>query len=104
MKRTDLCFECRELAHIIDNLATGKESCEIGDTRYSLDDVLDFLRGYLQELKDLNERLAEHGNTPELLKEVHEKYTEPWLFQVSFTVQSLPRVIGGLLYYPNQNE
>lgn len=97
MNRTDLCFECRELAHIIDNLATGKESCEIGDTRYSLDDVLDYLRGYLQELKDLNERLVEQGSTPEL-------YTELWLFQVSFTVQSLPRVISGLLYYPNQNE
>lgn len=92
------------MAHIIDNLEKGKESCEIGDTRYSLDDVLCFLRGYLQEIKDLNERLAEHGNTPELLKEVHEKYTELWLFQVSFTVQSLPRVISGLLYYPNQNE
>ena len=104
MIRSNLDNECNDLALIIDNLAAGKEECEIGDTRYTLDDVLDYLRGYIHELRDLNDRIIEHGNTPELLKEVHDKYTELWLFQVSFTVSSLPRVIGGLLNYPNYSE
>lgn len=104
MKRTNLNSECKELELIIDSLAAGSEICEIGDTRYTLDDVLEYLRGYLQELRDLNDRIIEQGNTEELLKEVYNKYTELWLFQVSFTVQSLPRVIGGLRRYPISNE
>ena len=103
MTRSNLNNECIELEIIIDDLTMGKEVCEIGETRYMLDDVLDYLRGYLKELRDLNNRIIEQGNTEELIIEVHDKYTELWLFQVSFTVQSLPRVIGGLLHYPNCN-
>ena len=47
-----------------------------------------------------NAEIIEKGNTPEMLEKVHKKYTELWLFQLSFTVESLPRVIRVLLYYP----
>ena len=98
--RTDLNSECKYLKRIIDDLDMGRETCEIRDDHFTLGDVLGYLRGYLQELEDLNKRIIENGNTPELLKEVHDKYTELWVFQLSYTVRSLPSVIGGLLCYP----
>ena len=100
MEQSDLSRECKDLALIIDNLMQGKETCEIADDRYSTDDAVDYLCGFLQELNELNAQIVERGNTPELLATVHGKYTELWLFQLSFTVPSLPRVIGGLWRYP----
>ncbi len=104
MSQIGLHRECDDLERIIEDLAMGKETCEIEDSRYTFEDVLNYLRGYLQELKDLDARLLKQGNTPELLKEVHDKYSELWLFQVSFTVDSLPRVIGRLWRYPDLSE
>ena len=104
MTQFGLSSECKDLELIIGNLVAGKETCEIGDTRYALEDVIDYLRGFLQELKDLDDQIAKHGNTPEMLEKVHEMYTELWLFQLSFTIDSLPRVIGGLWRYPNCDE
>ena len=100
MDRLGLDRECKDLALIIDDLASGKETCEIRDTQYTLNEAIDYLRGFLQELQALNEQILELGNTPEILKKVHDKYTELWLFQVFFYVESLPRVIRGILYYP----
>ncbi len=104
MSRTNLNNECNNLKLIIDNLKTGKESCRIEDSNRSLDDVIDYLNGYLQELNNLNDQIVENGNTSEMLQEVHDKYTELWLFQLSYYIDSLPIVIGGLLYYPNEEE
>ena len=104
MMKTNLNNECKNLELIIEDLATGKETCDISDDQYSVDDVLEYLRGYLQELEDLNRQITKHGNTSELLKKVHDKYSELWLFQLRFTVDSLPRGIGGLLRYPKDEE
>ena len=104
MSKTDLKNECKNLKLIIDNLRTGKEICRIEDSNRSLDEVIDYLNGYLQELKDLNEQIIINGNTTELLKEVHDKYTELWLFQLSYYIESLPKVISGLLHYPNEQQ
>ena len=84
---------------IIDGLAAGEETYNEEETQYSLEEALDYLRGFLQELNDLNDQIIMNGNTAELLEEVHKKYTELWLFQLYFHVYSLPRVIGGLLRY-----
>ena len=89
---------------IIEGLTTGKETYREEDTRYSLEEALNYLREYLQELKDLNVQIIDKGNTPELLKKVHDKYTELWLFQLFFPVDSLPRVIGPLWRYPDCDE
>ena len=94
--------ECKDLEQIINNLAIGKEAYEIEDERYTLEEAVDYLRDYLQELKELDAQIVESGNTPELLKKVYEKYTELWLFQLYFRVDSLPRVIGPLMHYANQ--
>ena len=102
--KTNLNNECKNLELIIEDLATGKETCDISDDQYSVDDVLEYLRGYLQELEDLNRQITKHGNTSELLKKVHDKYTELWLFQVLCCVDSLPSVIGGLLSYPDRDD
>lgn len=99
--KTDLNDECRNLEIIIDNLLTGKEMCEISNEQFSLNDIIDYLRGFLEELKSLNNKIIDCGNTQELLKEVYNKYSELWLFQLSFTIDSLPLVIGGLWRYPN---
>ena len=104
MSRTDLSKECGELQEIINALINGEETCEIRDEKFSLQDVIDYLNGFLSELIKLNEDLIKHGNTPELLDKVHDKYSELWLFQVSFYIKSLPRVIGGLMIYPSCNE
>ena len=104
MNRTDLNAECKDLELIIDGLATGKESYRKEETQYSLEEALAFLRDYLQELKDLNGQIIENGNTPEMLEIIYKKYTELWLFQLYFYVDSLPRVVGGLWRYPNPNE
>ena len=101
MMRTDLNSECKNLKRIIDDLAAGRETCEIQDDRFTPDDVLEYLRGFLLELEDLNQRLTEKGNMPDMLKEVHEKYSELWAFNLRYKVESLTDVIGGLLYYPN---
>lgn len=104
MNRTDLNAECKDLELIIDGLATGKETYRKEETQYSLEKALAFLRDYLQELKDLNCQIIENGNTPDMLEKVYKKYTELWLFQLYFYVDSLPRVVGGLWRYPNPNE
>jgi len=104
MGRIGLSNECQTLELIISNLETGKDTCEIGDTRYSLKDAIDYLRDYLQELRDLDSEIVRIGNTPEMLEAVYRKYTELWLFQLSFYVSSLPLVIGGLQNYANQKE
>lgn len=104
MKRTDLSKECKDLELIIDNLATGKETCEIEEADCSLETVIGYLKDYLNELKALDCEIAEQGNTPELLKKVNEKYTELWLFQARFNIHSLPSVIGGLWRYPDYYE
>ena len=104
MSRTDLNRECKELELIIDNLETGKETCEIEDTRYTLDEIIDYLRGFLQELIELNDQIIDQGNTPELLDKVYDKYTELWLLQVYCSIDSLPNVIGSLWRYPDCDE
>ena len=101
MERIGLSEECKDLSLIIENLKTGKETCDIGDSQYTLADVIDYLQGYLQELIALDARIVECGNTSELRKEVYEKYSELWAFQLSFYIASLPSVVGGLWRYPN---
>ncbi len=100
-EKTDLTRECSDLELIINNLATGNETCDIRDDHHSLDAAIGYLRDFLQELKELNDQIIGQGNTPALLKTVHDKYTELWLFQLSFYVSSLSRVIGALWQYPN---
>ena len=102
--QTNLSNECNELELIIEGLSAGKETYRKEDTQYSLEEALDYLREYIQELKELNTEIVEQGNTPELLKKVYEKYTELYLFQLYFPVDSLPRVIGPLWHYPKGNE
>ena len=104
VKRTGLDKECRALERIIDRLSGGEETCEIADPFYTLGTALEFLRGFLQELKILNAQIAEHGNTEELLKIVQEKYSELWVFALSFTIKSLPGVIDGLRRYPGTDD
>ena len=104
VKQEGLDKACRDLEQIIDRLASGEETVEIADRYYTLENVLAFLRDFLQELKALNAQIAEHGNTEELLKIVHEKYSELWVFQLSFTIESLQGVIDGLRRYPDTND
>ena len=104
MEKVGLSEEIKKLELIIDDLAAGREECEISDQKNTLEDALEFLRDYLQELKDLDQQIAENGNTPEMLKKVHDKYSELWVFQLMCTVQSLPRVIGPLMSYPKAYE
>lgn len=104
MERIGLSEECKDLALIIENLKTGKENCDIGDPQYALADVIDYLQGYLQELIALDARIVECGNTPDLLKEVYKKYSELWVFQLSFYIASLPSIIGRLWRYPKCDE
>ena len=80
MKKTNLNSECKDLEFIIENLLTGKESCETEDSQYTPEDAIDYLQGFLQELNELNTQIIEQGNTPELLDCVFKKYTELWLF------------------------
>ena len=104
MKQNDLSKECNDLQLIIENLEQGKEEYEIDDDRFSLKEGIDYLRDYLQELKALNHQIIEEGNTPENMKKVYDEYTELWLFQLKIRVDSLPRVIGRLWRYPNDEE
>ena len=99
MNQIGLNQECLTLERIIEDLATGKERCADVNPQYSLEEALDYLREYLQELKELNNQIMEQGNAPELLKKVHDKYTELWLFGVYYPVNSLPLVVGPLAYY-----
>ena len=55
----------------------------------------------LAVIDDVNAQIAEHGNTEELLKYVQEKYSELWVFQLSFPIKSLQRVIDDLKRYPD---
>lgn len=104
MERIGLSTECDYLELIIQNLELGTETCDIDDGRYTLADVIVYLRGYLQELNALDAKIVKSGNTPELLEEVYDKYSELWVFQLSFYIPSLPNVIGGLRRYPNCDE
>ena len=92
---------CRDLERIIENLSDGKETVQIADAYYTLENVLASLREYLQELKALNAQIAEHGNTEELLRIVQDKYSELWIFQLSFPIGSLQSVIDTLRSYPD---
>ena len=67
MKKTNLNSECKDLEFIIENLLTGKESCETEDSQYTPEEAIDYLQGFLQELNELNTQSIEQGNTPELL-------------------------------------
>jgi hypothetical protein len=104
VKRAGLGKECRALERIIDCLSGGEETVEIADRFYTPENALEFLRGFLQELKALNAQIAEHGNTEELLKIVQEKYSELWIFGLSFSIKSLPDVIDGLRRYPGTDD
>ena len=99
-ERHELTRECKNLELIINMLETGKETFDISDPQNTPEDPLKFLRDYLQELKKLNSRIIKQGNTPELLKAVHDKYSELWTFQLLCSVKSLHRVIGPLWTYP----
>lgn len=103
MKQVGLSKECRDLEMIISNLEAGQEKSEIEDSSYTLEEAIDYLKEYLQELRKVDAQLTEQGNTPELLKKVYDKYTELWLYQLMFNVESLPKVIGRLLQYPNND-
>ena len=99
--KTNLNDECKNLKNIIDNLQVGKETCEISSKKFSLSDVIDYLCEFEKELENLNSKIISYGNTPELLKEVQNKYNELWLFQLEYTIDSLVMVIGALWRYPN---
>lgn len=103
MQAAGLDKACRDLERIIDDLSSGKEPVEIADKFYTTENVLSFLRGFLQELKTLNAQIAEHGNTKELLQIVQDKYSELWVFQLTFPIQSLSRVIDELRRYSDPN-
>ena len=83
MSRTNLNSECDDLEVLINDLIIGKETCETEDLNFTQEDAIEYL------------------NTSELLKSVYNKYTELWLFGVKFSVNGLPRIIGGLMHYPN---
>ena len=100
-KRGGLDKACRDLERIIDDLSGGKETVEIADQFYTPENALAFLRDFLQELQALNAQIAEHGNTRELLQIVQDKYSELWVFQLSFTIKSLSSVIDELRSYPD---
>ena len=101
--KMNLDDECKNLAIIIDGLVMGKEKCVISSNNFTSKDVIDYLYGFLDELKNLNNRIIDTGNTPELLKEVHDKYNELWMFQLECYIDNLPIVIGALWRYPNDN-
>ena len=104
MERAGLSSECKNLELIINNLVTGKETCRIEDSGHSLDEVIEYLCDYLKELEELDNQISKYGNTKEMLDKVREKYNELWLFQLSFYIDSLPSVIGGLWSYPETEE
>ncbi|MBO4895076.1 MAG: hypothetical protein J5562_09210 [Clostridia bacterium] len=101
MSRTNLNSECDDLEVLINDLIIGKETCETEDFNFTQEDAIEYLQSYLQELKEINNQIQKQGNTSELLKSVYNKYTEFWLFGVKFSVNGLPRIIGGLMHYPN---
>ena len=101
--KMNLDDECKNLAIIIDDLVMGKEKYVISSKNFTLKDVIDYLYCFLNELKNLNNRIIDTGNTPELLKEVHDKYNELWMFQIECYIDSLPIVIGALWRYPNDD-
>ena len=103
MSQIGLSDECKKLELTIENLTTGKEKCEM-DTSRSLEEIVDYLRGYLNELKDLNCKIIENGNTPELLKEVYDKYSELWMFQAMFRVNSIADVVKALWHYGSNDK
>jgi hypothetical protein len=92
---------CDTISSIIDKLNTGEETCRIGDGR-SLSEIIEYLTDFNVELRELDARIAKEGNTPALLKEVLAKYTELWLFQMYYYIESLPKAIGALNEYANQ--
>lgn len=99
--KTNLNDECKNLKIIIENLRTGKEKCKILSEQFSLSDAIDYLCEFEKELENLNSKIIASGNTQELLKEVYNKYSELWLFQLYYTIDSLVIVIGALWRYPN---
>lgn len=99
--KTNLNDECKNLKIIIDDLRAGNETCEILSKKFSLGDVIDYLCEFEKELENLNSKIISCGNTPELLKEVKDKYSELWLFQLDYTIDSLVIVIGALWRYPD---
>jgi hypothetical protein len=101
MERTDLNSECQNLKNIIDNLMMGKEIYEIWNPDWSPEIAIDYLQEYLEKLTALNAQITKEGNTKELLEKVYDMYSELWLFQASFYMNSLVPVVRGLWQYPN---
>lgn len=101
MIRTDINKECEYLENIITNLEAGTEPYDAEETQYTPEEAIRYLHGYLDELKVLNNHIISQGNTQELLDKVYGKYMELYIFNVGFTIDRLPFVIGGLLHYPD---
>lgn len=101
IKRIGLDKECRDLERLLEDLASGKETVKIADPFYTLENVLAYLRDFLQALQALNAQIAEHGNTEDLMKSVEEMYSDLWVFQLSFMVKGLQGVLDGLKRYPD---
>ena len=101
-----MAFTAQDVKALREKTGVGMMECKkaLVESDGDMDKAIEYLRGFHQELKELDSLIAEQGNTPELLEKVHEKYTALWLFQLSFKVDSLPRVIGGLLCYPDSDE
>ena len=100
IKRPGLDQACRDLERIIENLSNGNETVEITDSFYTPENVLSYLRDFLQALKALNAQIAEQGNTEERMRSVQEMYSDLWVFQLSFPIQSLSSVMDALKRYP----
>ena len=102
IRRAGLDQACRDLERILENLSSGKETVEIADPYYTRENVLEYLRDFLQVLKTLDAQIAEQGNTEELLSIVQERASDLWVFQLSFTIKSLQSVIDELRRYPER--
>lgn len=86
MRQVGLSKECKDLEMIINNLEAGQERNEIEDSSYTREEAIDYLKKYLQELREVDAQLTEQGNTSELLKKVYDKYTELWLYSLCDSV------------------
>lgn len=102
MDQIGLSEICNTITVITDRLVSGEETCIIRD-EHSLEDLIEFLRSFVVELKALDLHIAKEGNTPELIEEVYSKHTELWLFQLAYYIKSLPEAIGALMSYADHS-
>ncbi len=100
--RLGLAKACRDLERIVEKLSSGKETVEIADAFYTPENVLSYLRDFLQALQALNAQIAEQGNTDELLGMVQEMHSDLWVFSLSFPIDSLQSVLDRLRRYPDE--